>query len=149
MDIMCCSLASDTFSFCFFTLERKLRKLQKKKGIRPKIAFLSSRKCLNASVYEDYSGAKTYYETCNSPRLVNGRTSNRTVDLFISHSLLYSSLAGSQKSAGLTDAALRIHCSAKNFLNVWHVLSITVLCIRMYIPGKDQAVLKFRMTCLE
>jgi hypothetical protein len=75
----------------------------KKKNIKPKIAFLSSRKCLNASFYEDYSGAKTYYETCNSPGLVNSRTSNRTMDLFISHSLLCSSLAGSQNSAGLTE----------------------------------------------
>jgi hypothetical protein len=41
------------------------------------------------------------------------RTSNRTMDVFISHSLLYSSLAGSQKNASLTDLALLIQCSAK------------------------------------
>jgi len=69
--------------------------------------------------------------------------------LFISHSLLYSSLADSEKNAGLTDSALLIHCSAKNFLNIRHILSITVFCIRIYRPGKDQAFLKFRVICLE
>jgi hypothetical protein len=142
-------------AICFQTLSVSVSShwsvsyLNYKKCIKPKNAFLSSRKCLNASFYEDYSGAKTYYESCNSPRRVNGRTSNRTVDLFISHSLHYSSWAGSRKSAGLTDSALLIHCSAKNFLNVRHVLTITVLWIKIYRPGKDHAVLKFSVICLE
>jgi hypothetical protein len=36
-------------------------------------------------------------------------------------------------STGLTDQALLIHCSAKNFLIVFYVLSITVFCITIYI----------------
>jgi len=44
---------------------------------------------------------------------------------------LYISLADSQNSTGLTDQALRIHCSAKNVLNIRLVLSITAFCIRI------------------
>jgi hypothetical protein len=47
-------------------------------------------------------------------------------------SLLRNSLAGSLKSRGLTSQALLIHCFAKNFLTIWHILSITAFCIRMY-----------------
>jgi hypothetical protein len=49
--------------------------------------------------------------------------------------LHHSSLAISQKHTSLTDQALLIHCSAKEVLTVWHVLSITVLCIRIYRAG--------------
>jgi hypothetical protein len=48
------------------------------------------------------------------------------------HSLLDISLADSQKSLGLIDQALLIHCSAKNFLTVWYVLSITAFCFGIY-----------------
>ena len=44
-------------------------------------------------------------------------------------SLLHSSLAACQKS---TDQVLLIQCSAKNFLTIRHVLSITAFCIRTY-----------------
>jgi hypothetical protein len=49
------------------------------------------------------------------------------------YSLLYSSLAASQKSAGLTNQALLIHCSAKNFLTVRHTSSIAAFCNRIHI----------------
>jgi len=41
--------------------------------------------------------------------------------------LIHSGLAVSQKSTGLTDQALIIRCSAKNFLPVRHVTSATAL----------------------
>jgi hypothetical protein len=37
---------------------------------------------------------------------------------------------------GLTDQALHIHCSTKNFLTVRHVLSVTALCVRIYRAGR-------------
>ena len=46
-------------------------------------------------------------------------------------SLFHSSLAVSQNS-GLTNQALRIHCSAKNFLTMWHIYSITACCVGIY-----------------
>jgi len=49
---------------------------------------------------------------------------------------LYSSLAGSQKGAGLTDQVILICCSAKNFLITRHVLSVTAFCIRIYRAGQ-------------
>lgn len=51
-------------------------------------------------------------------------------------SLLHSSLPASQKSTGLSDQAFLIHCSAKNFLSVQHVLNITAFSIRIYIAGR-------------
>jgi hypothetical protein len=35
-----------------------------------------------------------------------------------------------------THQALRIHCSAKNFLTIRHALSITAFCIAMCTPGR-------------
>jgi len=43
----------------------------------------------------------------------------------IPSSLLHNSSAGSQKSTGVTDQAFLIHCPAKNFVTIRHVLSIT------------------------
>jgi hypothetical protein len=60
-----------------------------------------------------------------------------------SHSLFHSSLTESQKSNGHTDQAHLIHCSAKNFLTMSHVLSITACCIRIY-----RAILHFHVICL-
>ena len=50
-------------------------------------------------------------------------------------SLLHSSLTFSHNSTGLTDQALHINCSATNFPHMWHVISITAFCNRIYIPG--------------
>jgi hypothetical protein len=41
-------------------------------------------------------------------------------------SLLHSSLAGSQKSTGLTEQAL-IHCFATSFLSMWYVLLLSAV----------------------
>jgi cytochrome b len=41
-------------------------------------------------------------------------------------------LADSQKSTGLADQALRIHCSARNLLTALNVLNITAVFIRIY-----------------
>jgi len=87
----------------------------KKKGIEPKNAFLSSRKCLNASFYEDYSGPKTYYETCNNPRLVNGRTNIKSYSGFIYFTFLTLQQFGWFSKGCGSDSALLIHCSAKSF----------------------------------
>jgi hypothetical protein len=51
-------------------------------------------------------------------------------------------LADSQKSTGLTDQALVIHCCAQNFLTVRNVLNITVVSIRLYRPGRILSSLK-------
>jgi hypothetical protein len=50
------------------------------------------------------------------------------------HSLLHSRLAGCQKSTGLTDQAILIYCSAKNFGTKRHVLSrlIAAFCNGIY-----------------
>ena len=50
-------------------------------------------------------------------------------------SLRHSNLADSRNSTGLTDQALLIRSSAKNFLNIWHVLSITVFALE-YIENR-------------
>jgi hypothetical protein len=60
-------------------------------------------------------------------------------------SLLHSSLAGSQRSTGFTDQELLIHCSAKYFLTIQYVLSITVFCIRIYRP--EQRLSSFKLLC--
>jgi hypothetical protein len=60
------------------------------------------------------------------------------------HSSLHSSLAGSEKSKVLTDQAL-IHCSAKNFLTIRHVLSITAVCITLYKAGSRLS--SFKLSC--
>ena len=49
------------------------------------------------------------------------------------------------KEYGPTDQTLRIHCSAKNFLTVWHVLNITAFCIRIYRAG--QRLSSFNLSC--
>ena len=66
---------------------------------------------------------------------------------------LYISLADSQNSTGLTDQALRIHCSAINFLNIRLVLNITAFCIRIYRAERRLSSVKlscnlFRITPL-
>jgi len=52
-----------------------------------------------------------------------------------------------------TDQALFIHCSAKNFVTIGHVVIITVLCIiiyiYIYIQQGDSAVLNVGVICLE
>jgi hypothetical protein len=47
------------------------------------------------------------------------------------------SLVASRKSTSLSDQALLIHCSTKNFLTIQHVSSITAFCIRIYRPGQS------------
>jgi len=64
--------------------------------------------------------------------------------------LLHSSSAGSLNSTDLTDQALLIHCPAKNYLTVRHVLCVLLVlsaseCIQQ---GGDQEVLVFRIICL-
>jgi len=49
---------------------------------------------------------------------------------------LHSSLADSQNSTGLNDQALLFHCSAKNFLIIRLLFSITAFCIRIYRAGR-------------
>ena len=48
-------------------------------------------------------------------------------------SLLHSSLAGSRKRKGLNEQAFPMHCSAKNFLTIRHVLThcgrVTQICV--------------------
>jgi len=61
------------------------------------------------------------------------------------HFLLHISLADSQKSLGLTDQALLIHCSSKNFLTVWHVLSITPFCFGIYRTWRR--LISFKLPC--
>ena len=66
---------------------------------------------------------------------------------------LHSSLADSQNSTFLTDQALLIHCSAKNFLNIRLLLSITAFCIRIYRAERRLSSVKlscnlFRITPL-
>ena len=66
-------------------------------------------------------------------------------------SLLHSSLPSSQKNTGVSDQAFLIHCSAKNFPSVQHVLNITAFCIRIYTAGTKLSSLKllcnlFRIT---
>jgi len=51
----------------------------------------------------------------------------------------------SHKSTGVTDQALLIHCSAKTSLTIWHVLSITVLCVRIF--GAGQRLSSFHLLC--
>ena len=58
------------------------------------------------------------------------------------HSLFHSSFTGSLKS---TDQALLIHCSAKNLLTIWHVLSITAFCITIYRAGWRLS--NFKLSC--
>jgi len=58
---------------------------------------------------------------------------------------LLASLAGSHNSTGLTDQALCSHWSARNSITVWHVLSVTAFCIRMYRPGRRCS--SFELTC--
>lgn len=57
-------------------------------------------------------------------------------------SLLHSSLTFSHNSTGLTDQALCTNCSATNFPHMWHVLSITAFCNRIYIPGQRSSSFK-------
>jgi len=59
--------------------------------------------------------------------------------------LLHSSLAGSQNRAGITEQALLFHCSAENFTNTQHVLSIAAFCIRLYRAGRRSS--SFRLLC--
>jgi hypothetical protein len=46
---------------------------------------------------------------------------------------------------GLTDKALLIHCFVKTSLTIWHVLSITTFCIRIYRAG--QRLSSFQLLC--
>jgi hypothetical protein len=46
---------------------------------------------------------------------------------------------------GLTDQALHIHCSAKNFLTIRHVLSITVFYVRIHRAGRR--LFSFKISC--
>lgn len=62
---------------------------------------------------------------------------------YYSNSLRHSSSSGSQNSTGVTDQAPLIHCSAKKFLTVLHVLSVSVFCIRIYIAGMRLGSFKF------
>lgn len=68
-------------------------------------------------------------------------------------SLSHSSFAGSQKSTGLIDHKLLIHCSAKNFLTIQQVSRITAFFIRIYKRGQRLSGFKlsgnFQVTCLE
>jgi hypothetical protein len=56
-------------------------------------------------------------------------------------------LAGFQRGCA-TDQAL-LHYSAKNFLTVSHVLSITAFCISMYRPERKLNSLKLSCSFLE
>jgi len=55
---------------------------------------------------------------------------------------LHSSLADSQNSTGLNDQALLFHCSAKNFLIIRLLFSITAFCIRIYRAGRGLSSLE-------
>ena len=46
--------------------------------------------------------------------------------------LFHSSFAGSQANTGLTDQALPIHCFAKTFPTIQHVLSTAASSVRIY-----------------
>ena len=46
---------------------------------------------------------------------------------------------------GLSEQVLLNHCSAKNFLTIWHVLSITTLCIR--ILRAEEGLSIFKLPC--
>ena len=48
----------------------------------------------------------------------------------------------SHNSTGLTEQALHINCSATDFPHMWHVLSITAVCNRIYIPGRRSSSFK-------
>ena len=61
------------------------------------------------------------------------------------HSLFHVSLADSGRSLGLTDQALLIHCSAKNILTVWHVLSITAFCFGIHRAWRR--LISFKLLC--
>ena len=52
------------------------------------------------------------------------------------HSLLHNSSADFQNSTVLTHQAFHIHCSPKNVLTIWHIISITAFCVGMYRPGR-------------
>ena len=54
-----------------------------------------------------------------------------------SDSLLRSGLARSRKSTSLTDQALLVHSSAKNFLTIRHVFSITTFFVTVYRAGRS------------
>jgi hypothetical protein len=65
-------------------------------------------------------------------------------------SLLHSSLAGSRKRTGLNDQAFPMHCSAKNFLTIRHVLrSVTAFGVKLYRPGQRlNSFTRCRVICL-
>jgi hypothetical protein len=55
-----------------------------------------------------------------------------TIIITIIHIPYFTAVQLFSQQYGLTDQALLLHCSAKNFLSIWHVLSITALCITIY-----------------
>jgi hypothetical protein len=66
---------------------------------------------------------------------------------FHPYSLIYSSLAESQKSTCLTEQPLLVHCSAKNLPTMRHVLlTFTVFCIRIYRAGR-RVISRFKLSC--
>jgi hypothetical protein len=68
--------------------------------------------------------------------------------MYYSHPLplLHSSLIGSQNSMGLIVQELLVHCSAKNFLTLRHVLRITACCIGIYRAGRRLS--SFKVICV-
>ena len=58
---------------------------------------------------------------------------------------LRSSSAGSQNSTGLTHQALLIHCAAKNFLTIRHVLCISAFCVTIYRARRR--LYSFKISC--
>jgi hypothetical protein len=79
------------------------------------------------------------------------RISFRSYDISSAHhhhhhhhppSLLHSSLAGSRKRTGLTDQAFLMHCSAKNFLTIRHVLGVMLSTLDYTDQGKERTVLQ-------